>query len=428
MYQAPRGTSDILPDQQNNWNFVKDIAKKSSETFGFKEIATPTFEETELFKRGVGSDSDIVQKEMYSFTDSSEKSFTLKPEGTAATCRSFIENGMNNLSKPVRLFYISSMYRHERPQSGRLRQHHQFGAEIFGDESPEIDSELIELALHYLNSLGLKNLKIKINSIGDVTTRSKFSEDLKLFFGPYKSQMNSVDKKRLETNPIRLLDSKDEKLLTLKENSPKSIDYLDEESETHWNSVLNNIQKLTKTYNEFDIEIDHKLVRGLDYYNRTVFEIHPNEEKSQSSILSGGRYDGLMSLLGGPDVPGVGFGSGIERIILNLKNQKILLPDSYDNKGPELMIISVGDQHITDTSIEIATFLRKNNISVILAPKNRSIKGQMRYANSCDSKNVLIIGKNELEKKSASIKNLNDSSEKTVELSSKNILKILKEK
>ena len=169
-------------------------------------------------------------------------------------------------------------------------------------------------------------------------------------------------------------------------------------------------------------------MRGLDYYNRTVFEIHPNEEKSQSSILSGGRYDGLMSLLEGPDVPGVGFGSGIERIILNLKNQKILLPDSYDNKGPELMIISVGGQHITDTSIEIATFLRKNNISVILAPKNRSIKGQMRYANSCDSKNVLIIGKNELEKKSASIKNLNDSSEKTVELSSKNILKILKEK
>jgi len=426
MYQAPRGTSDILPEQQGIWNFINNIAKNSSEIFGFKEISTPTFEETELFQRGVGSDSDIVQKEMYSFTDSSEKSFTLKPEGTAATCRAFIENGMNNLPKPIRLFYISSMYRHERPQSGRLRQHHQFGAEVFGDESPEIDSELIELGLHYLNSLGLKNLKIKINSIGDLTTRSKFSEDLKLFFGPYKSQMNSVDKKRLETNPIRLLDSKDNNLENLKENSPKSIDYLDEESKSHWNSVLNNVHNLTKTYTKFDIEIDHKLVRGLDYYNRTVFEIHPNEEKSQSSILSGGRYDGLMNLLGGPDVPGVGFGSGIERIILNLENQQFLLPDNYINKGPKLTMISLGNQDLTNTCIEIATFLRNNNISVILAPKNRSIKGQMRYANSCNSENVLIIGEKELEKSSALIKNLKDSSEKPVDLSPKNILKILK--
>ncbi|HJN58831.1 MAG TPA: histidine--tRNA ligase, partial [Dehalococcoidia bacterium] len=318
MYQVPKGTSDILPDQQFLWNFIKDTAKNSSTTFGFEEIETPTFEETELFERGVGSDSDIVQKEMYSFTDSSEKSFTLKPEGTAAVCRAFIQNGMNNLPKPIRLFYISSMFRHERPQSGRLRQHHQFGAEIFGDESPEIDTELIELGLHYLNSLGLKKLKIKINSIGDKNTRIKLSEDLKKFFEPYKSKMNNIDKKRLETNPIRLLDSKDANLISITKNCPRSIDYLDKESQSHWESVLENIQNLTKIYNKFEIEIDHKLVRGLDYYNRTVFEIHPNEERSQSSILSGGRYDGLINLLGGPDVPGVGFGSGIERIIINI--------------------------------------------------------------------------------------------------------------
>ena len=249
MYQVPKGTSDILPDQQFLWNFIKDKAKNSSKIFGFEEIETPTFEETELFERGVGPDSDIVQKEMYSFTDSSEKSFTLKPEGTAAVCRAFIQNGMNNLPKPIRLFYISSMFRHERPQSGRLRQHHQFGAEIFGDESPEIDVELIELGLHYLNSLGLKKLKIKINSIGDKNTRIKLSEDLKIFFEPYKSQMSNIDKKRLETNPIRLLDSKDANLISKSKNCPQSVDYLDKESQSHWESVLENIQNLTKIYN-----------------------------------------------------------------------------------------------------------------------------------------------------------------------------------
>ena len=426
MYQVPKGTSDILPDQQFLWNFIKDKAKKSSETFGFEEIETPTFEETELFERGVGSDSDIVQKEMYSFTDSSEKSFTLKPEGTAAVCRAFIQNGMNNLPKPIRLFYISSMFRHERPQSGRLRQHHQFGAEIFGDESPEIDTELIELGLHYLNSLGLKKLKIKINSIGNKNTRIKLSEDLKKFFEPYKSKMNNIDKKRLETNPIRLLDSKDANLISISKNCPRSVDYLDKESQYHWESVLENIQNLTKVYNKFEIEIDHKLVRGLDYYNRTVFEIHPNEERSQSSILSGGRYDGLINLLGGPDVPGVGFGSGIERIIININNQKINIPSQKN--GPKLMIITLGDQQTTDISRKIATSLRKNNISVVLAPKDRSIKGQMRYANSCNARFILVIGEKELEKKSGSIKNLSDSSEIIVDLTPEKILEVLKEK
>ena len=425
MYQIPKGTSDILPDQQNIWNFVKNQAQRSSQIFGFGQIETPMFEETKLFERGVGPNTDIVQKEMYSFTDSSEKSFTLKPEGTAATCRAYIQNGMHNLPKPIRLFYISPMFRHEKPQSGRLRQHHQFGAEILGDESPEIDAELIELGLHYLNSLGLEKLKIKINSIGNKETQIKYSDDLRLFFEPYQSHMSNIDKQRLATNPMRLLDSKDRKLISINNNCPKSIDYLDKESKLHWDCLLDYLYKLTKNYNKFDIEIDHKLVRGLDYYNRTVFEIHPSKQKSQSSILSGGRYDGLINLLGGPNVPGVGFGSGIERIIINVQQQKIKIPQK--EQGLELMLIHLGET-ATKLSLDISSFLRKNNIPVMVAPKGRSVKGQMRYANSCNAKFVLVIGEKEIKQKFAYLKSLNESLELSVGLTPESIFEILKNK
>ena len=401
-FKAPRGTSDHLPELKYNWNKIEIIARETARSFGYNEITTPVFEQTELFKRAVGEGTDVITKEMYNFTDLGGNEFTLRPEGTAPVCRAFVEHGMHNLPYPLRLFYIEPMFRHERPQSGRMRQHHQFGVEIFGDNSPEADAEIILVGLTYLKKLGIKNLRLRLNSIGNKNSREKFRKEFLDYFSTKKNGLPEIDKKKFDTNPIRILDSKEKITMDLILNSPKPIEFLDDESKKHWDKLLNIINKIIEQFNDVDLVIDHNLVRGLDYYSMTVFEIEPasRSEKSQASILSGGRYDNLISHIGGPDTPAAGFGSGIERIILSM-DEGFFEVDGMTN----LTIISLGSAAWIKTNI-LAERLREKNIIVANSSANKSFKSQMRYANQIKSKFLMVVGENELNNDEIEIKEL----------------------
>ena len=401
-FKAPRGTSDHLPELKYNWNKIEIIARETARSFGYNEITTPVFEQTELFKRAVGEGTDVITKEMYNFTDLGGNEFTLRPEGTAPVCRAFVEHGMHNLPYPLRLFYIEPMFRHERPQSGRMRQHHQFGVEIFGDNSPEADAEIILVGLTYLKKLGIKNLRLRLNSIGNKNSREKFRKEFLDYFSTKKNGLPEIDKKKFDTNPIRILDSKEKITMDLILNSPKPIEFLDDESKKHWDKLLNIINKIIEQFNDVDLVIDHNLVRGLDYYSMTVFEIEPasRSEKSQASILSGGRYDNLISHIGGPDTPAAGFGSGIERIMLSM-DEGFFEVDGMTN----LTIISLGSAAWIKTNI-LAERLREKNIIVANSSANKSFKSQMRYANQIKSKFLMVVGENELNNDEIEIKEL----------------------
>mgnify|MGYP001267831089 CR=1 FL=1 len=401
-FKAPRGTSDHIPDEKNRWNKIELIARDTARSFGYNEITTPVFEQTGLFKRAVGEGTDVVQKEMYNLTDLGGNEYTLRPEGTAPVCRAFIEHGMHNLPYPLRLFYIEPMFRHERPQSGRMRQHHQFGVEIFGDDSPEADAEIILVGLTYLNKLGIKNLKLKLNSIGNKNSRENFKKEFMLYFSPFKDNLPDIDKKKFNLNPIRILDSKEMSTRKLIANSPKPIDFLDDESKEHWKNLQLILNKSITQFEGIELEIDKNLVRGLDYYSKTVFEIEPisDIEKSQSSILSGGRYDNLISYLGGPDTPAAGFGSGIERVLLSADTNLF-----EDKNFTDLTIISLTREAWIETNI-ICNELRKKGVVVVNSSFKKSFKSQMRYANQIKSKSLLVIGENELNSEVVELKEL----------------------
>ena len=401
-FKAPRGTSDHIPEMINNWNEIERIARETAKSFGYHEISTPVFEQTGLFKRAVGEGTDVVQKEMYNFKDLGGNELTLRPEGTAPVCRAFIEHGMHNLPYPVRLFYIEPMFRHERPQSGRMRQHHQFGVEVFGDSSPESDSEIIILALTYLEKLGLKDLKLKINSIGNKNSRENFKKKFINYFNSKINDLPEIDKKKFDINPIRILDSKETITKKLIEDSPKPIDFLDEESEAHWKGLLEILKRSIIEFKNVTLEVDFNLVRGLDYYSKTVFEIEPynKSEKSQSSILSGGRYDNLISYIGGPDTPAAGFGSGIERILLSI-DENLLDKDNLT----DLTIISLTNEAWIESNL-ICNKLRSRNIVVVNSSRDKSLKSQMRYANQIKSKFLMVIGDNEISNKEIELKEL----------------------
>ncbi len=401
-FKAPRGTSDHLPELKYNWNKIERIARETARSFGYNEITTPVFEQTGLFKRAVGEGTDVITKEMYNLTDLGGNEFTLRPEGTAPVCRAFVEHGMHNLPYPLRLFYIEPMFRHERPQSGRMRQHHQFGVEIFGDNSPEADAEIILVGLTYLKKLGIKNLRLRLNSIGNKNSREKFRKEFLDYFSTKKNDLPEIDKKKFDVNPIRILDSKEKITMDLILNSPKPIEFLDDESKKHWDKLLNIINKMIEQFNDVNLAIDHNLVRGLDYYSMTVFEIEPasRSEKSQASILSGGRYDNLISHIGGPDTPAAGFGSGIERIMISM-NEGFFGVDGL----PYLTIISLSSEAWTKTNI-LANRLREKNIVVVNSSANKSFKSQMRYANQIKSKFLMVVGENELNNDEIEIKEL----------------------
>ena len=396
MYQAPRGTNDLLPDFQGYWSLVRSRSESVARTFGYGRIDTPVFESTGLFLRTVGLDTDIVSKEMYSFEDRGEQELTLRPEGTAPVCRAYLEHGMRNLPQPVRLFYTSPMFRYDRPQAGRYRQFHQFGVEAIGDGDPSIDAEIIQLAMTFIESLGLTGCNLVINSIGDAEDRPAYLQAIQKYFSPHLDILSPDDRRRFDANPLRLLDSKEPNIQALLENVPRSTDYLGPTAREHWNQLLSHLKDLNIAYRE-----DHRLVRGLDYYTRTVFEIHPRLEGAQSAICAGGRYDGLIEQLGGSKTPGIGFAAGIERMILNLNQQGIACPpDSF-----ELIVMSYRGNAARSAAFQLAARLRTTGKAVVLAP-DRSLKAQMRYASNMNASYVVIIGDLELEKGVATVRNM----------------------
>ena len=401
-FRAPRGVADILPPQQPAWEHIRAVAASTAEQFGYRRIDTPIFEATGLFRRGVGTETDIVQKEMYTFQDLGGDDITLRPEGTAPVCRAYIEHGMHNLPQPVRLYYVAPMFRYERPQSGRFRQHHQFGCEAIGDPSPFIDAEVIEVGWRYITTLGIEGVTVRINSIGDGPERASYCDALTTYFSRYEHDLPKVDQDRLRRTPLRLLDSKEPVTRRIGEDAPKSLDYLSEDAAAHWERLLELLEGMKSAYPSFRYELDHALVRGLDYYNRTVFEFQPNDVTSQSSLFGGGRYDPLIELIGGNPTPAVGFGSGIERIIGEVATPEDSVAES---DRIDVVTVSMGDAPGLH-ALHIAALLRNNGLSVSSAPAGRSVRSNMRYANQSGARYALILGQREVERGVATLKPL----------------------
>ena len=392
-FRAPRGTADILPEDQPLWSHVFRVVNRVAREFGYSRIDTPLFEATDLFKRGVGSETDIVQKEMYSFEDHGGDGLTLRPEGTAAVCRAYIEHGMASRPQPVRLFYAAPMFRYERPQAGRYRQFHQFGIEAIGDPSPAVDAEVIEMGWRFIAELGLHDVTLRLNSIGDPSDRVAYNQALRDYYSAHLDDLPKVDRDRLDRAPLRVLDSKEPESQALADGAPKSIDYLGNEASSHFEQLISLLEGLKSVHPDFSYRLDHRLVRGLDYYNRTVFEFEPVEARGQSTLLAGGRYDPLMEIVGGPATPAIGFAAGLERLIQECRKYEVPVspPDS-----PDAVVIALGETALGPAAT-LAAGLRARGASVILAPQ-RSMKAQMRYAHHAGARYALILGDKEIER------------------------------
>lgn len=407
MIKAITGTKDILPKEIPNWNNLENIVRNAMKAFNYKEIRTPIFEETRLFSRGIGESTDIVGKEMYTFLDRSETSITLKPEMTASVVRALLEHSLDKQFQLNKLFYISPMFRQERPQAGRFRQFNQFGAEALGSTSPALDAEMILLAYQILKGLGLSNFVVKINSLGVPASRENYKDLLKEYLADKKENLSEESQKRYETNILRLFDSKDERDKKIMEHAPLLIEHLDDESLEHFEEVK---QMLLSAGVPF--EVDPKLVRGLDYYTHTTFELVSGSVGSQSALCGGGRYDLLVKQLGERDVPGVGFAAGIERILLAMENEKVI-PEIVPQIDYYIVRL---EKELNKKVFEIATKLRTEN-SVEFDYTQRSVKAQMREANRLGAYKVLIIGGEEYERGMAVIKTMADGSQEEIALS-----------
>ncbi|MHB8085005.1 MAG: histidine--tRNA ligase [Dehalococcoidia bacterium] len=406
MFKAPRGTADILPEEQVYWRYIEEKAVSICRQYGFSMISTPAFEDAALFTRSVGEGTDIVNKEMYVFKDRSDNELALRPEGTASVCRSYLEHGMDNLPQPVKLFYFADIFRYERPQAGRYRQHHQFGCEAIGEASPMLDAEVIDMALSFFNSLGLMNFSLQLNSIGCKKCRPEYLQRLRDYYTPLKDQLCGDCRTRLEKNPLRLLDCKKPTCQVAADEAPKSSDYLCEECGQHWQSLRKYLAALG-----IEFILNHRLVRGLDYYTKTVFEIQPFEGGSQSALGGGGRYDDLIGMLGGKPTPAIGFATGLERIVLNLKSQGIEVPD---NNKPALFIACMGEEAKT-AAIKIAADLREAGISVIVSSGERSLKAQLRHANAVGAASAVIIGDDEVKSGTVMLRNMETGEQQEVQ-------------
>lgn len=416
MIKAITGTKDILPSEINRWYYLENIVKKVFSNFNYKEIRTPVFEETALFARGIGEETDIVSKEMYTFLDRSETSITLKPEMTASVVRAYIEHSLGTMQPLNKLYYISPMFRQERPQAGRLRQFHQFGAEAIGSTSPLLDAEMIEMSYNIFKRLGLKNLIVKINSLGIPQSREDYKKILREFLLDKKDKLSEDSRKRFEKNILRIFDSKIESDKEIMKDAPLLIDYLDEDSKNDFEVVKEYLTKVSIPF-----EVDPKLVRGLDYYTKTTFEIISNKVGSQSALCGGGRYDLLIEELGGKPTPGVGFAAGIERILLACENENsFLLPESYI----DIYLVRI-DKELEPVIANTASFLRSQNLLVEYDYLSRSTKAQMREANKMNAKFVLFIGGDEFERGEFQIKNMSNGQQKIFNI--KELEKIISE-
>lgn len=386
MINIPKGTKDVLPQDSYKWQFVESTAREVAQLFQLKEIRTPTFEHTELFQRGVGDTTDIVTKEMYTFKDKGDRSITLKPEGTAGAVRAFIENGLANGVLPAKMYYITPAFRYERPQAGRLREFHQFGVEVFGAKSAQTDAECIVMADTLLKKLGLK-IKLYINSIGCPTCRAAYNKALKDFFAPKLDSLCYDCKTRFEKNPLRLLDCKEEECKKINANAPSILDYLCEDCHAHFEEV-----KACLDLAGVEYEIDSRIVRGLDYYTRTVFEFVSTAIGAQGTVCAGGRYDGLIAELGGNPMPAVGFAAGIERLLIVMEQTGVEIPAP---DAPTVYLAGM-DAECRKKAFELAILLRKNGVFAEIDHMERSVKAQFKYADKLSAKYVAVIGGNEL--------------------------------
>ncbi|MGD9604577.1 MAG: histidine--tRNA ligase [Bacilli bacterium] len=397
-YQKVKGTQDLFEQLALKYRYVEQVMTSMIKKFGYREIITPIFENTDVFVRGVGDDTDIVKKEMYTFKDKSDRSITLRPEGTAAVVRSFLENKMYASSNLTKLFYFGPMFRYERPQAGRFRQFNQFGIEAFGDSSPLLDADVINSAYQIIKRLGINNITLKINTIGDFSSREKYALALKKYFQPEISNFCSDCQSRLERNPLRILDCKVDQDQPLVKNAPKIADYLTIEAKEYFNKVLETLDSLKIRY-----EITPTLVRGLDYYTDTVFEfvINSQDETNNLTLCGGGKYSDLIKSFNGPDLPGIGYAFGIERLIYVLDTQNLL--PSLDLNA-DVVIIGLDDKAKT-ASLQLANLLRTNGYTCELDYKNTNMKPQFKVAENKKARFIIIIGEEEQQNNSYTIKN-----------------------
>ena len=394
MINIPKGTKDVLPQDSYKWQYVESTAREVAGLFNLKEIRTPTFEHTELFQRGVGDTTDIVTKEMYTFKDKGDRSITLKPEGTAGAVRSFIESGLANGVLPAKMYYITPAFRYERPQAGRLREFHQFGVEIFGAKGAQTDAEAIVMADTLLKKLGL-NVKLYINSIGCPTCRAAFNKALKEFFEPNLENLCYDCKTRYEKNPLRLLDCKEENCKKINVNAPSILDYLCDDCAAHFEELKACLDLAGVAY-----KIDPRIVRGLDYYTRSVFEFVSTSIGAQGTVCAGGRYDGLIEELGGNPMPAVGFAAGIERLLIVMEQTGVEIPAP---RVPTVYIAGM-DGDCRKKAFEMAIALRAKGIFAEIDHMERSVKAQFKYADKLGAKYVAVIGGNELSESRANVK------------------------
>lgn len=408
MYQAPRGTLDILPREQGYWSYITQKAVAISELYGYQRIDTPTFEDARLFVRSIGEETDIVEKEMYTLEDRSGDKLTLRPEGTASVCRAYVEHGMHTLPQPVRLYYMAAIFRYERPQAGRYRQHHQFGIEALGDNDPALDAEVIDIAWQFYVNLGLRRLSLYLNSIGCNICRPAYLDSLRAYYSQHRKSLCPDCRRRLLRNPLRLLDCQKSSCIPLTEQAPRSIDYLCDECAQHFDQLRRYLNLLNLPF-----VINHRLVRGLDYYTKTVFEIAPEgETAAQATIGAGGRYDDLIEQLGGRPTPAIGFATGIERLVLNLKKQKVAVPVP---PSPAVFIAYLGQQ-AKDEALKLASLLRKSGHGVTLTLGDRSLKAQLKQANSTGARHAVIIGEDEVRGGTVLLRDMDKGKQETIPL------------
>lgn len=403
-FSSPPGVFDILPVDPKEpwrnshlWQYLESTIRETARQYGFQEIRTPILERTELFQRGVGETSDIVSKEMYTFEDKGGRSLSMRPEGTAPVMRALIEHQLYQASPVQKLYYICPMFRYERAQAGRYRQHHQFGVEAIGNAAPEQDVEVIDLILTLYGRLGLQHLKVNLNSIGDVESRIKYRSALQEYLQKSYDQLSSDSQTRLQTNPLRILDSKDPGDKKITEHAPSILDFLNAECRDHFEQVQNLLKSL-----KIPFEVNSHLVRGLDYYNKTVFEITSGELGAQNSVAGGGRYDGLIKTLGGPDLPAFGFGTGLERLLQTLLKQNTSLPPAY---SPTIFLVALGDR-AKQACFEWLHDMRQHGIQAQMDFSQRKLNKIMQYADHIRAQYVAIVGDNELDRQSLELKEM----------------------
>ena len=413
--QAIKGTYDILPGDAVLWQYIEENIRDICDLYGYGEIRMPVFENTELFARGVGDTTDVVQKEMYTFTDKGNRSITLRPEGTAGVVRSVLEHSLLAGALPLKLFYTITCYRNEKPQAGRYREFRQFGVEAFGSSDNALDAEIISLAVTFLKRMGLKGLKVKINSIGCPKCRAEYNNALKAYLGERLNDLCPTCNTRFEKNPMRIIDCKEEKCKAAAAGAPRLLNYICDECKEHFEGLKSNLELMG-----IDYEIDSDIVRGLDYYTKTVFEITSDDLGAQSTVCGGGRYDGLVEQLGGQPTPGIGFGLGIERLIMCMKAQGVEIPRL---KKQKLFICNMGD-NAKQFAVKLAYDLRQAGISVSCDNMKKSLKAQMKYADKIGFEYTVIIGDNEIETGVCNLKNMTTG--ENTEIKIDEIVKFLK--